>query len=143
MSLQYVAPDRAPRFLGVVRSWSALGSLISVGAIYLLAGSLIAPLNVLFENEETWTFGTIGGAPVTIYELASIPVSLALLGVGTRIRHHVLALSGLIGLGLFLVRGTERHFADVLSWPLGLALGGAAAMALGAWLTFARSSRRG
>jgi serine/threonine protein kinase len=108
---------------------------------YLFAGSLVVPLHVLFDHPDGPFLGMLGEAELTIYELVSIPVCLGLMSLGTWARNYVLALSGLAGMGVFLVRGTERHFLEDLTWPLSLAVGGVVLLAAGAYLSIARRMR--
>jgi hypothetical protein len=78
-------------------------------------------------NEGARLF-TLGDGELTTYELASLVICLGLIVIGTRMRLHTLALPALIGLAVFIVRATGRHFADDLGWPLGLAVTGGLAM---------------
>jgi serine/threonine protein kinase len=126
--------------------WSGRSSLSYVrfwGAILLLLVPLhlLSPTQVLFARAGHDLF-KIGDAPVTTYELASGAIAIALILLGVDIRQNALVLPALLGLGIFFVRATERHFKDYLSWPTGLALMGTVAM-IGALVSLAVRARRG
>lgn len=105
----------------------------------IVPASLIVPANVLFADPP-FLFD-LGSRPFTIYEAVAALVSVACLAVGTRLRRRTLLVSGLASTALFVVRASLRHFEDDVSWPLALALGGAATLATGAALPRWRTRR--
>jgi len=102
----------------------------------LVPVSLLTPANVLFT--EPPDLFDLGARPFTIYEALAAAVSVACIAVGTRLRRWTVLASGLAGTAVFVVRATDRHFADSLGWPLGLAATGTLLLAAGAALAWWR-----
>ena len=102
---------------------------------------LLSPTQILFGKPGHDLF-RVGGAAVTSYEAASVIIALGLIALGVRMRQHALVLPALLGLAIFFFRTTDRHFRDYLSWPLGIALAGGAAMAT-ALISLTVRARRG
>jgi hypothetical protein len=100
---------------------------------------LSTPAHLLFTKGPH--LFTLGGQPVTPYELAALAIALTTTTVGTRLRMHALALPGLLALAAFTLRATDRHFQDHLAWPLAIVLTGTAAMLTAATLLLRRSRR--
>jgi len=67
---------------------------------------------------------------------------MGLILLGMRLRQNMLLLPAILGLGIFFVRATDRHFRDYLSWPAGLAIMGTVAM-VGALVSLFVRARRG
>jgi len=101
--------------------------------------SLLVPSNVLFEH--TPFLGTAGGRGIGLFEYSAVAVSIALVVFGTRARRASLAVPGVMGLAVAVLRITDRHFEQVLAWPLALAILGGLAMAAGAAMTYVRGRR--
>lgn len=111
------------------------------GDVFMLAVpiSLLVPANVLFEKGPF--LGSAGGQPIGLFEWASVVLSTALVVLGTRVRRAALVAPGVLGLAIAVLRVTERHFAEVLAWPLSLAILGALAMVAGAVMTYMRGKK--
>ena len=107
--------------------------------LLLVPVSLLVPANLLFR--EGINIMTIGGEPLTLYELLCGFFAVGLIFVGTRISRSTIALPGLIGLSLFVFRVTHVHFRENLSWPLCMVVSGGVAMLLGVTSTVIREKR--
>ena len=97
--------------------------------LVLLPVSFLVPTNLLFRQGAALV--SIGGEPLTGYELACSLFAVGFLVVGTKAQRSSLTLPGTIGLTIFVFRVTNLHFGKDLAWPLALALSGAAAMLAG------------
>jgi len=119
---------------GFVRFWSAW--------FYALVPlSLLLPLNILF-GEGITLLPSFGDQPLKTYELASFLCAIGLIVWGTIVSRATFSVPGLVALAVCVFRVAHAHFADEVSWPLALALGGAAAMAVGVASAFVRSLLR-
>jgi hypothetical protein len=118
---------------GLARFWGELFML-------LVPVSLLVPTNVLFDDPPF--FGQAGGQGISLFEYATILLSITLVLFGTKTRRTTFIAPGIFGLALAVLRLTDRHFEELLAWPLALALLGGAAMVVGAVLTFARSRKK-
>ena len=103
--------------------------------------SLLVPCNVLFEQGPV-VFAQVGSADFTLYELLVAVLGVAFIALGTRLQSAAVTLSGIAGTAVFIVRATELHFEDSLTWPLVLAASGAVAMVVGVVVAFARARRQ-
>ena len=120
---------------GFVRFW---GSFF----LFLVPVSLLVPANLLFTQGRPVL--DLGREPATIYELLCCVFAVGLVVIGSKWSQATLAVPGLIGLGVVVFRVAVRHFPEDLSWPLAVALGGAAAILAGviSWLVRYRLRRR-
>ena len=107
---------------GFVRFWSTFFT-------FMLPLSLLLPCNLLFT--EGWRLGTLGGEPVTIYQLLCGLAAIGFMVLGTVISRTALSVPGLFGLAVFVFRFTHEHFADDKLWPLYVAVVGGTAMLTG------------
>lgn len=119
--------------LSYVRFWGAF-------LMMLVPLHLLGPTQVLFDKPGHDLF-RVGGAMLTTYELAAALLSAALILLGTRLRQHSMVLPALLGLAIFFIRATQRHFQDYLSWPLAIALAGGLGMAVALVSLLVRSHR--
>ena len=107
---------------GFVRFWSTFFT-------FMLPLSLLLPCNLLFT--EGSALGTLGGEPVTIYQLMCGLAAIGFMVLGTVISRTALSVPGLFGLAVFVFRFTHEHFAKDKLWPLYVAVVGGAAMLTG------------
>jgi hypothetical protein len=115
-------------------------------ALYLLVPvCVLVPLNLLFRDKGP-ALAALGQYPVRLYELLHLPACLALLLLGRWLHVETFLLAGLAGLAVFLIRVTDLHFGEHLSWPLTVGLLGVGLLGLGIWHTRraggARAARR-
>jgi len=104
-----------------VRGWSEI-------LLILVPVHWIATTNLVFE--KGWHLFELRGRSCTVYEVLSVCLCVALVVLGSRLRRNTVAIPALLGLAIWVLRVTERHFDDYLDWPLALALTGTAAMGL-------------
>ena len=119
--------------LSYVRFWGAF-------LLLLVPLHLLGPTQVLFDKPGHDLF-RVAAAMLTTYELAAALIAIALILLGTHLHQHSMVLPALLGLAVFLVRATQRHFQDYLSWPLAIALIGGAGMAAALLSLLIRSRR--
>ena len=111
---------------GFIRFWSTFfGVLVPL--------SVLLPCNLLFGKPwPGWRLiDSLGGSPVTCYELLCVLSAIGFAVLGTILNRPNLSIPGLVGLAVFVFRFTAYHLDSYLLWPLSIALAGAMAMLAG------------
>lgn len=125
---QWLMADGLIYFIGGLWCTGARSSYVRFwgGVLMLLVPvHLLTPTQMLFDKRELFI---LGAAAVTLYELASFLLAVALVVLGTRLRQQAIVLPALVGLAVVFFRATGRHFQDHRGWPLSIAVTGTVAM---------------
>ena len=86
----------------------------------------------MFDLRPLEFLGSIGNAPLSIYELLFAAMAITFVTIGSRMTWITLTVPGLAGLAAFAFMTTERHFfPGYTSWPFSIALVGVIAIFIG------------
>ncbi len=117
---------------GYARFWSPFFTA-------LVSASLLLPTYVRFDRSP-FLFA-VGTADLTLWEILAAVFGTALVAAGTKLLRTTLTVPGLVGIAVFILRATDRHFSDLVGWPLGIGILGAAAMTTAVVALLARRQR--
>jgi hypothetical protein len=119
---------------GFVRFWGGF-------FILLVPLTVLIPCHLMFDRGELLNLKAvpesveellvIGDAAVTSYALLLGGFSVTFMAIGTWRALPAVTAPGVVGLGMFVMRFTERHFQDHVWWPTFLAIAGSAALLSG------------